>query len=80
MPTVVDKETIPLIDAGTAVDFLDEEGQRGFKVKAPSSVELGRPDVKTTLASARRRFKTYPIRRNPPGKRRPDRRPASSAW
>ena len=78
--TVVDKTAALSIDPGTVLDYLDEDGQKGFKFKPPSAVELGSPDANTTLAergAASRPTRSGATRQE---KRRPHRPPKPSAW
>jgi dipeptidyl aminopeptidase/acylaminoacyl peptidase len=68
--TVVDRKSALSIPEGTVVDFVDQGGQRGFKIALPETSLLP-ADTSVSLAQARRGFKTVLARRSTPEKAPP---------
>ncbi len=68
---VVDRESSLSILEGTVVDFINKDGQKGFKISAPEG-GLGPADPSVTLEQARKGFKTTLARRSTPGEPPPE--------
>jgi Fe-S cluster assembly iron-binding protein IscA len=54
---LVDRRSAALLPVGIVVDYIDEEGTRGFKFASPGGDQV-QPDTSVSLADARRGFKT----------------------
>src|SRR5262249_2130488 len=57
VPVVVDRKSAAILPVGSVVDYIDEDGTRGFKPASPGADEA-KTDTSVSLVDARRGFKT----------------------